>query len=129
MRSDDRQRNGVAIAEFAIVLALLLVPIMASVWDVSKFIDINQILTRAAREGVVTASRGDDPTSQIQQYVAAAGLMPSNLTVSTEYGPEEPGFGQEVGVVLAYDFSGYTIFPWEDFIPGGISTAAYAKME
>jgi len=129
MRRNDTDRQGVAIVEFALVLALLLVPIMAGVWDISKFIDINQILTRAAREGIVSASRGDDPTQMIADYIESAGLDPSDLSVTIEHGPEEPGLGQEVCVSLAYDFAQYTVFPWEDFMPGGITTDAYAKME
>lgn len=129
MRNTDSQKQGIAVVEFAFVLALLMVPLMAGVWDISKFIDINQVLTRAAREGVVMASRGDDPTPSVQEYVEAAGLLSSHLTVTVEHGAESPGMGQEVGVKLAYDFSGYTIFPWEDFMPQGLTTAAYAKME
>lgn len=129
MISRDRKRRGSATIEFALVIPLILVPLFAGVWDISKFIDINQILTRAAREGVVTASRGDDPTERILSYIESSGLIPTNLTVTVEHGAEQPVLGQEVGVILAYDFAGYTIFPWEEFMPGGLSTAAYAKME
>lgn len=129
MRKDNTQRQGIAIVEFALIMAILMVPLLAGVWDVSKFIDINQILTRAAREGVVTASRGDDPTSRVQDYVQSAGLIPANLIITVEHGADDPHLGQEVSVRLAYDFTGYTIFPWEDIIPQGITTTAYAKME
>lgn len=129
MRHSDNNRQGIAVIEFALVFALLMVPLMAGVWDISKFIDIDQILTRAARDGVVAASRGDDPTAMIQEQIEAAGLMPANLDVTVEHGAKEPVLGQEVRVYLAYDFSGYTIFPWEDFMPSGITTAASAKME
>lgn len=129
MRKNDTQKQGIAVVEFALVLAMLMVPLMAGVWDVSKFIDINQILTRAAREAVLTASRGDDPTSMVNDYVEAAGLIPGNLTVTIEHGPDEEILGQEVRVLLAYDFTGYTVFPWEDIMPEGITTAASAKME
>lgn len=125
----DSRKNGVAIAEFALILGILMVPIMAGVWDISKFIDINQILTRAAREGVVTASRGQDPTTMVKDYVEAAGLIPEDLNVSIEYGTDDMLLGQEVRIFLAYDFSGYTVFPWEDFMPQGVTTAASAKME
>ena len=128
MRNNE-SRQGVAIIEFAIMMVLILIPIMAGTWDISRFIDINQILTRAAREGVISASRGDDPTSRILDYAETAGLFPDDLTVTVSYGEEQPGLGQEVKVSLAYGFSSYTIFPWEDFMPGGVTTAAYAKME
>ncbi|QJB55004.1 TadE family protein [Pseudodesulfovibrio sp. zrk46] len=129
MRRDTEGRQGATIAEFAFTLALLMAPLFAGVWDVSKFIDINQVLTRAARDGVVAASRGEDPTAMIKDYVAAAGLFPEDLIISIVQGPEQPGLGEEVSVQLAYDFSGYTIFPWEDFLPNGLTTSAYAKME
>ncbi|QGY40647.1 hypothetical protein GM415_11105 [Pseudodesulfovibrio cashew] len=129
MRGSDTKRQGVAVIEFALIMGLLMVPLMAGVWDVSKFIDINQILTRAAREGVVTASRGDDPTAMVQDYVAQAGLSAAHLTVTVDHGAEVQTLGQEVIVKLAYDFTGETIFPWEDVMPGGVSTSASAKME
>lgn len=129
MRRNDNQRNGVAMVEFALIMGLLLVPLMAGVWDVSKFIDINQILTRAAREGVVLASRGQEPTATIQNYVQSAGLDPAHLTVTVAHGTDDIHLGQEVSVELSFDFSGYTIFPWEDIIPQGLSTVAHAKVE
>lgn len=129
MRRNNNQRQGVAIVEFALIMGLLLVPLMAGVWDVSKFIDINQILTRAAREGVVLASRGVEPTATVQNYVESAGLDSNHLTVSVAHGTDDILLGQEVSIVLTFDFSGYTIFPWEDIIPQGLSTAAFAKVE
>ena len=122
-------RQGIAIMEFAITMALLLVPIMAGVWDISNFIDINHVLTRAAREGVIMASRGDDPTERVKSYAESAGLTPEDITVTVTLGEDQPGMGQEVEVLLHYDFSGCTILPWDNFIPNGITTAAYAKME
>lgn len=126
---ERKNRQGIAIAEFAIVMALLLVPILAGVWDISHFIDINHILTRAAREGVVMASRGDDPTLTVKSYVESAGLLPENLTVEITQTDDQPGMGQEVKVLLNYNFDGYTVLPWENIMPTGISTVAYAKME
>jgi len=122
-------RQGVAIVEFALTMALLLIPIMAGVWDVSNFIDINQILTRAAREGVVMASRGDDPTQTVLDYAEAAGLMTENITVTVTEGEEQPGLGQEVKLVLNYNLDGYTVLPWENIMPNEINSTAYAMME
>lgn len=126
---DKQSRQGIAIVEFAIIMSMILIPLVAGVWDISRFIDINQVITRAAREGVVQASRNEDPTARVQEYIQAAGLNPSKLTVSVEHGSPQPGLGTEVAVILAYDFSDNTIFPWEDFMPTGVTTAAYAKME
>jgi len=128
MRSRDN-RKGVAVAEFAMAMALLLIPIMAGVWDISNFIDINQVVTRAAREGIVMASRGDNPTETIKSYVESGGLSPENITVTITMGEEQPGLGQEVKLVINYNFDGYTILPWEKIEFSGISATAYAKME
>ncbi|WP_243545406.1 TadE/TadG family type IV pilus assembly protein [Pseudodesulfovibrio tunisiensis] len=128
MKRTQEGRQGAAAVEFALALALVLIPIMAGVWDISKFIDINHVLARAAREGVIMASRGHDPTEAVRECVSRAGLMDQNLDVAVTTA-SNPGLGQEVQVELAYDFSGYTIFPWEEFMPQGVTTAAVAKME
>lgn len=128
MRNNE-SRKGIAIVEFAMLMSLLLVPLVAGVWDISRFIDIGQVLTRAAREGVVLASRGYDPTTRVTEHVEAGGLDPSKLSVSVEESAPQPGLGREVAVYLTYDFADHTLFPWEDFMPPGITKAAYAKME
>lgn len=122
-------RRGVAAIEFSMLIALVMVPLMAGVWDISKFIDIDHVLTRAAREAVVLASRGQDPTETVKAYVASAGLHDEDLVITVTEAPMGESMGTEVRVDLAYDFSGYTIFPWEDFMPGGMMVDATAKKE
>lgn len=129
MRRQDTSRQGSLLIEFAILLPLVLIPILAGIWDISTFIDINQVLTRAAREGVVMASRGSDPISPVQQYIESAGLSPENLTVTIAEQEEAPGFGQEVCITLNYSLAGSTVFPWAELLPDGVSSIAYAKME
>lgn len=129
MRRNDSSRQGSLLIEFAILLPLVLIPILAGIWDISTFIDINQVLTRAAREGVVMASRGSDPTSPVQQYIESAGLSSEKLTMTIEEQEEAPGFGQEVCVTLNYNLDGSTVFPWAELLPDGVSSIAYAKME
>lgn len=126
---NEQSRRGIAIAEFAMIMTFILVPMMAGVWDIARFVDINQILTRAAREGVVQASRNQDPSQSVKDYIQAAGLDPTKLTVTVQEGNAQPGLGQEVSVHLEYLFADDTIFPWEDFMPGGITSVAFAKME
>lgn len=129
MRKNAQNKNGSAVIEFALLMSLLLVPLLAGVWDASKLIDMNQVLTRAAREGVVLASRGDDPISSVLSYVESAGYVTANLTVTVDHGPVDPDFGQEVSVTLNYDFVDSTVYPWDNLLPNGMTTAAYAKME
>ncbi|WP_319542434.1 TadE family protein [uncultured Pseudodesulfovibrio sp.] len=129
MRSNDSNKQGAMALEFAILMSLLLIPLFSGMWDASQLIDINQILTRAAREGVVMASRGDDPVEQVQAFIESAGLESNKLVVNVELGQEDPELGQEVAVKLNYSLSGSTMLPWDELLPSGISIAAYAKVE
>ena len=129
MRKNNDTRRGSAVIEFALLMSLLLVPLLAGIWDAAKMIDMNQILTRAAREGVIMASRGDDPAETVLAYVTAEGLSTDHLTVSTELGPDDRELGQEVSVSLTYNFADSTVYPWENLMPGGMTTVARAKME
>lgn len=75
------------------------------------------------------ASRGSDPTSPVQQYIESAGLSSEKLTMTIEEQEEAPGFGQEVCVTLNYNLDGSTVFPWDELLPDGVSSIAYAKIE
>ncbi|BCS89717.1 TadE/TadG family type IV pilus assembly protein [Pseudodesulfovibrio sediminis] len=129
MEKRNTNKNGSMVIEFALLTTLLLIPILAGMWDLSQLIDMNQIMTRAAREGVVMASRGDDPVARVKEYVESAGLPAANLSVTVQLGPEDPIVGQEVVVTLNYDFTENTIYPWDELIPDGLNTVAHAKME
>lgn len=129
MRRNHKNRQGSLLIEFAVLLPLVLIPLLAGIWDISTFVDINQVLTRAAREGVVMASRGADPVSPLQDYIESAGLSAANLTINIEEQEEAPGFGQEVALTLNYNLDGALVFPWAELLPNGISSVAYAKME
>ena len=117
MRKNNQTKNGSVAAEFALLISLLLVPLLAGIWDAFRLIDMNQVLTRAAREGVVMASRGDDPVARVLDYIRTEGLVTDNLTVTVQHGPEEPGFGQEVSVSLSYSFAEGTVYSWNSFLP------------
>ncbi|MGE4191837.1 MAG: TadE/TadG family type IV pilus assembly protein [Pseudodesulfovibrio sp.] len=129
MRNNGEHRRGSAVMEFALLIPLLLIPLLTGMWDVSTMIDMNQILTRAAREGAVMASRGDDPVSAVKSYVETEGLVTDNLTVDVELGQPDPVLGQEVAVSLTYNFADATVYPWQELLPGGLRASARAKME
>ncbi|BDQ38653.1 hypothetical protein SYK_30130 [Pseudodesulfovibrio nedwellii] len=129
MRKNNTKKQGAMALEFALLMSLLLIPLITGMWDASQLIDMNQILTRAAREGVVMASRGNDPVAQVQAFVESAGLESNNLVVEIELGQDDPELGQEIAVRLNYNLSGSTVLPWEELMPDGISIVAYAKVE
>lgn len=128
MRNNDTRR-GVAVAEFALIMSLIFFPLLAGVWDFSQLIEVNDILTRSAREGVVLASRGSDVVEPVRATVQAAGLSDTNLTVSVAEGADVPDIGREITVALSYDVSGMTFFSWGWLLGDTLSVQASAKME
>ena len=80
-----RARGGVAAVEFALVLPLIL-SLLLGVWEVGRLIQVNQILSNAAREGGRQASTGLLSNSEVQtavtQYLDRAGLPTSHATVT-----------------------------------------------
>ena len=128
MRNRDT-RQGVAVAEFAIIMALIIFPLMAGLWDFSQLIEVNHVLTRSAREGVVLASRGSDAVEPVKATVRAAGFSDENLSVAVAEGADQPDLGREVRIDLAYNVAGMTFFSWDWVIGDTIRVQASAKME
>jgi Flp pilus assembly protein TadG len=56
-RWQSRPRTGVAAVEFAVVLALVLMPTLIGVWEVGRLVQVQQIVANAAREGARLASQ------------------------------------------------------------------------
>jgi Flp pilus assembly protein TadG len=85
LRTPDRgRRRGVAAVEFAVTAPLVLI-LLFGVWEVGRSIEVQQILSNAAREGGRQASSGLKTDSEIRQvvldYVRNAGLPNANVTV------------------------------------------------
>ena len=52
------RRPGAAIAEFAIVMTAVVFPLMLGIWEMGRAIQVQQIVSNAAREGARLASQG-----------------------------------------------------------------------
>ncbi|MDD3312716.1 TadE family protein [Pseudodesulfovibrio sp.] len=126
---DTQSRQGMAVAEFALVMALILLPLLAGVVDFSRLMEVRDALTHSARDGVVLASRGAEVNPAVEASVAAAGLSDEKLTITVSTGADQPGLGQEVTVALAYDLTGMTLFSWNWLIGDVMRVQACAKME
>lgn len=61
-------RRGAIAAEFALTLPLLLT-LLLGIWDLGRLLDVNQILSNAAREGGRQASTGKASVAHVQQAV------------------------------------------------------------
>lgn len=57
-RTPSRRRSGAAAVEFAFVMSFVLTPILIGVWEMGRAIQVQQIVTNAAREGARLAAQG-----------------------------------------------------------------------
>jgi len=81
----SRQRRGVAAVEMAL-LAPLILYLLLGLWEVGRMIEINQLLSNAAREGGRQASTGLNDSTAVQtvvtNYLKNAKLPTGNVTVT-----------------------------------------------
>jgi Flp pilus assembly protein TadG len=85
IRSRFERRRGVAAVEFAAILPLMLT-LLVGIWEVGRMVEIQQVLTNAAREGARQAATGQYTNAQVQtivtQYLTVAGLPTTNVVVN-----------------------------------------------
>ena len=79
------KRRGVAAVEFAFVMPAILA-LLVGIWELGRLIEIQQLLTNAAREGARQAATGQLTQAQTQavitQYLSVAGLPTTNVVSS-----------------------------------------------
>ena len=85
IRRSQKPRRGIAAVELALVIPFVLA-LLLGVWEVGRLININQILSNAAREGARKSVTGQVSTAQVQQtvinYLNNAGLPTANAVVT-----------------------------------------------
>jgi Flp pilus assembly protein TadG len=78
-------RRGAAVVEFALLLPVLMT-LLVGAWEGGRLIEINQILSNAAREGARLAASGQATSTQVQtavlNYLSNAGLPTTNAVVT-----------------------------------------------
>ena len=87
-RVHTKLRQGTAAVEFSVVLVFLM-PLLIGLWEVGRLVEVEQLLTNAAREGARQASTGNVNTAGVQQVVVnyltvngISGVTASNVTVT-----------------------------------------------
>jgi Flp pilus assembly protein TadG len=77
------KRRGVAAVEFAFVMPAILA-LLVGIWELGRLIEIQQLMTNAAREGARQAATGQYTKAQTQsiinQYLTVAGLPTTNVS-------------------------------------------------
>jgi Flp pilus assembly protein TadG len=83
------RRHGAAAVEMAMVLPLL-VWLLVGVWEVGRMVEVQQIISNAAREGARQAATGQFTNAQVEQVVAnylqVAGIPTTNLNTTGNTG-------------------------------------------
>lgn len=112
-RSHHPRRRGVAAIELAFVTMLLIIPLLLGIWEVGRLVQVQQIVSNAAREGARLSAQGytinpDTGTltqikidsgavpikAAVYDYLYAAGLknlQPADVTVTFGYTTASPG--------------------------------------
>jgi Flp pilus assembly protein TadG len=109
--------RGTVSVEFALLAALVFLPLVAGVLNFSGYLAARRVVAVAAHEGAMRAARGDDVTSSVMAAIASAGLNPDRASVQVNAPVTLDGLGAEVGVRVEYDLSDLTLLPLDKFIP------------
>jgi Flp pilus assembly protein TadG len=84
-RTVSEPRRGVAAVELGFVLPFIMT-LLLGLWEVGRMVEMQQILTNAAREGARQASTGNFTNTQIQtvvtNYLTEAGIPTANVVVN-----------------------------------------------
>jgi Flp pilus assembly protein TadG len=82
-------RRGAAAVEMALVLPLMLW-LLVGVWEVGRMVEVQQLLSNAAREGARQAATGQFTNAQVEQvvvnYLKVAGIPTTNLNTTGNTG-------------------------------------------
>lgn len=107
---DGRQRGSLSV-ELALLLSFVFLPMLAGVVDFGQLMLAQAVVTRAAREGALAASRNQDVVAVVNRYMQSAGYDLSLTHVSTM---GERTTGTPVTVTVGYDTRRMIIIPWHN---------------
>ena len=108
-------RRGTAAVEFA-VASIFLVPLLIGVWEVGRLVEVEQLLSNAAREGGRQAATGNVNTAGVQSIVAsyltrngipcsASNVTVTNLTSSSRSDPTTANQFDQFQVTVTIPFN------------------------
>ena len=74
----SRVRGGAASVEFAVCMIFVLFPLMVGIWEAGRAVQIQQMVSTAAREGARLAAQGRTVTSAGLQTDIKAAILPGS---------------------------------------------------
>lgn len=120
-------RKGIATVEFAVSLPVLLV-ILLGIWEVARYIEVQQILTNAAREAGRQAAGGGKTANEVRQavivFLQSAGVNPANaevtitnLTNPTNYDPSQAANLDALQILVSLPYRDVSLSFTSMFVP------------
>ena len=109
------RQQGIVTAEFAIIAALVLLPLLVGVADFSIYINARHVVSRAVQQGCMVAVQGEDPSQAVSAYLSGAGLDPAQARIVHQ--TTGTATGSETSVHVIYNVSHLVAFPWDDVLP------------
>jgi len=106
--ASSRQRGSLSV-EMALLLSFVLMPMLVGVVDFGQILLAQAVVTRAAREGALAASRNQDVAGAVNRYMQQAGYDLSLTHVRTTGARTS---GTPVTVTVGYDTTRMVIIPW-----------------
>ena len=105
-----RQRGSLT-TELAFMLVFVLMPMLVGVVDFGQTLLAQAVVTRAAQAGALAASRNQDVTAAVSQYMQSAGY---DLSLTQVITTGDRTSGTPVTVNVRYETSGMFIIPWQN---------------
>lgn len=120
-----RERGSMSV-EFALLLTLFFMPLLVGIIDFGQILHAQGVVTRAAREGALAASRNQDITGAVEAYIRNAGYEFGLTHISTDGSRVS---GDPVTVTVRYDTSAMVIIPWQNLSPTMTEVVASATAQ
>ena len=109
MRRFRHDRSGQNLAEFALVLVMLLL-LVVGICEFGRAWNLYQILANAAREGARLAALPSGfttpaaVTAQVQNYLSTGNVDPAKATITIGGAGVDGGTGTQVSITVAYPY-------------------------
>jgi len=129
MNDRNKREKGSATLEFALAVSLVLTPMLLGLVDFSRYLNVSHAVSRAAHEGVLEASRGNDPGQIVRSHVQSAGLDPAKVSVSLSPSLGASARGTSMQLTVSYNLADYAVASWGGLFPQALSTHATARHE
>jgi Flp pilus assembly protein TadG len=129
-------RRAIATVELALCLPLLLI-FLLGVWEIARYIEVQQVLNNAAREAGRQAAGGGKTTTQVTQsvvsFLRSASIDPSNIEVSIANldspglsDPTQANYLDRLAIVIRLPYRNVSLSLTSMFIPTSARMTASA---